>query len=659
MKEEKMLRAFSFVDDELVKNAAPKGQKPNKSPILWKKLAYIAVAACLMLAVVLPFAFSGGHRSVPVATTDADTPLNPTTTVHTDKLPSPVTTASAVVPDSAGGTVGSVIPLPSPGDTQPPLDIANPLAVYRDSEYYPLIVKLDAYFRSQDSLGVIHPESNQPSDTPENGSNLNSDANHTDAIKKHDAYTFYLREKQLEIYSLSQGEMVCESVYKFASGSFYDSFWLDGESKLLVIGKERYQFVKGAFTERSVLILLDVSDPANIRELHTLKASGLLDCFYEKDGCLILVNKYTVPLTPQYSEPSSFVPEVEHDEGERTLLLMNDFVMNEREMTSRYYTVVYALHPETLAVISCKVVLGAPWAAYVSDSAVYISSSRRERLSYISQDVSDLQRFTYQDGILIHQGELTLSGSIEDASYMNEKDGILRVVTEMSYFRPNASMQSPNITYIGASFYAVSLRSFKIYTSLDDFSPDGEDVWAVCYDGNKVYVSTGRGYVGEAPLIMLDLSDLAHISCTVLDDVGRYATTLMPFENGNILGIGNGGREFVGAPPRRMVEIFRGEGDELISVDRYYMENATIAEDEKAYYIDPERQLVGLAASMKDEDGSEKTYYILLHFDGETLAELFCEEVEGSLDSFRATLSDGYLYLFSDRESQIIEVTIL
>ena len=58
MKEEKMLRAFSLVDDDLVEKAAPKEQKP-KMPFWWKRLAYVAFAACLMIAVVLPNGLHG------------------------------------------------------------------------------------------------------------------------------------------------------------------------------------------------------------------------------------------------------------------------------------------------------------------------------------------------------------------------------------------------------------------------------------------------------------------------------------------------------------------------------------------------------------------------------------------------------------------------
>ena len=57
MKEEKMLRAFSLVDDDLVEKAAPREQKP-KIPFWWKRLAYVAVAACLMLSVILVFLLS-------------------------------------------------------------------------------------------------------------------------------------------------------------------------------------------------------------------------------------------------------------------------------------------------------------------------------------------------------------------------------------------------------------------------------------------------------------------------------------------------------------------------------------------------------------------------------------------------------------------------
>ena len=273
MKEEKMLRAFSLVDDELVKNAAPKGQKPNKTPIFWKKLAYIAVAACLTFAIVLPFAFSGGHTETPVVSTYDDSIL-----------------ASPEDPDSVfdDATQASPITQASPMTTaRPPEASADPLEQYRDSEYYPLIVKLSAYFESLSSSDGIEPMVQVLAESvasPEDEALLQESAT-PDCIKTTATHLFYLKEKELLVYTSAENGLTLVGSYVFTSGSFQDFVLIDGGKKLLVFGKERYQFVKGAFTERSVLVLLDISDLSAIRELYTLKASGLMDSFYEKDGC--------------------------------------------------------------------------------------------------------------------------------------------------------------------------------------------------------------------------------------------------------------------------------------------------------------------------------------------------------------------------------------
>lgn len=641
MKEEKMLRAFSLVDDELVKNAAPKGQKPNKTPIFWKKLAYIAVAACLTLAIILPFAFSGGHTETPVPTSPAD--LFPSSPEDTDSLPDWGSTLEEEVTQAVPMTS-----MRAPDASSPPDD---PLEQYKESEYYPLIVKLSAYFESLVSSDGIEPMAQvlaESVDLTENEALL-QETTRPDCVKTTATHLFSLKEKELLVYAPSEDGLVLAGSYAFASGSFQDFVLIDGGKKLLVFGKERYQFVKGAFTERSVLVLLDISDLANIQALYTLKASGLMDSFYEKDGCLLLINQYTIPLTPKFDQPSSFVPEIEHMDGERNLLPMDDFIMTPREITSRYYTVVYALNPETLAVMSCKVVLGAPWAVYASDAHIFVSTSRRDRskptdFGNLSKQVSDIQCFTYQDGSLQHRGEFTLDGWIKANEYFDEKDGVLRVVTELGYvYTRHAGVNRYKTTYIGASFYAVSLENFEVIASLEEFSNNGDDLRAVRFDGERVFVSTGLGIVGTTPLICVDFSDLTNITYTVLDDVGSYATTLVLFGNGNILGIGQGSGK-----NENMVEICRGESGSLVSLDRYILSNATIASEEKAYFVDTERQLVGLAASMKDNDGIEKTYYILLHFDGEKLVEVLREECEGTLSSFRAALIDGQLHLFSD-----------
>lgn len=654
MKEERMLRAFSLVDDELVESAAPKAKKP-KTPRYFKRLAYIAVAACLLCMIVLPIAFlGGGGESVPVATTPADTAPNACVTTPADTIPKGGVTTEAKQPNNTQPVTTQITnETPLPLETvPPPVDVVDPLDQYIGSEYYPLIVKLDAFFQNASSGDDdIVSESASSKASGEKTGESKEDGKEPEGIVGNNGYVFLVREQTLEVYSASQGNLrlVCE--YELASGSYHDSCLLENGNRLLLFGKERYEFMRGAFTERSVLLLLDVSDPLHVKELHNLKASGLVDSFYEKEDCLILVNKYTIPLTPQYHEPSSFVPEVEHDQGERTLLMMKDFVMTPREITSRYYTVVYALNPETLAVMSCKVVLGASKAVNLSEEHIYVSTSRRESLGYISKNVSDIECFTYGHGILALKGEITLDGTVEDSTYLDEKNGVLRVVTEMGYYKKNVSSVSSQRSYVGASFYVVSLKSMQLVTKLEEFSPNGNDLHAVCFDGNKVYVSTGLGGVGEAPLILLDFSDYANITTTVLDDVGSYITTLVPFENGNLLGIGQTSVNY-----EKMVQICRSETERLTVIDRYTVANATLAADSKAYYIDPARQLVGFASTVKDDANNEKTYYILLYFDGETLVEILREECEGELFSFRASVRDGWLYLVSDKDVKALQV---
>ena len=58
MKNKKILDAFSQIDEAYVEEANPQYNQ-KKPPIVWKKLAYLAVAACLMLMIVLPVLFLG------------------------------------------------------------------------------------------------------------------------------------------------------------------------------------------------------------------------------------------------------------------------------------------------------------------------------------------------------------------------------------------------------------------------------------------------------------------------------------------------------------------------------------------------------------------------------------------------------------------------
>ncbi len=648
MKEEKMLRAFSLVDDDLVENAAPKQKKP-KIPFWWKRFAYIAVAACLMLVILLPVMFGGGHESVPVATKPA--PPEQTEAITTQEAP--VQTTDNMT--QAGKVTKPVTPvitcLP---EAVPP----GPLDAYKDSEYFPLIEKLDAYL-SEVKIELPPSQPTAPDIAPDGiTDDFSGNMMGADMIKRTDTHIFCLKDEKIEAYTVSGLDFEC--VGAFDVGEKSEFYLLDGGKKILLLGSS---------TLWTRLLLLDVSDPTNMKEIRRVRITGKISDFYVTDDGFLLGTNYTVWEKPSYDNPASFVPYMEYDGGAPNHLPMEDILMTPEDLLGLDYAVLYSLDLETLEVQSRKAILGTVGSIYVSQEHVFMASGYRHEsrtadyLTYTSKDVSDIRCLSYQDGTLAYQGMVTIDGHTQGPYSLDEKDGILRVVTEWGYIKVTTrGNNNKRETYIGASLYCVSLDTFEVLASVEKFTPDGENVQSVRFDGDFVYVSTAHSTSASTPIFFLDLSDLSNIICVTPDEPGARSISISMFGSGNLLGIGYGHKELVGSPSPHMIEVFRKEGNKMVSVDRYLVENDAEAKGHKPsypdrdYYVDLERQLVGFAVMTKNEDNSTKTEYILLHFDGEMLSEFSRVEIDGDPCAARTILIDGNLHVFSDKEHKVLEV---
>ena len=139
-----------------------------------------------------------------------------------------------------------------------------------------------------------------------------------------------------------------------------------------------------------------------------------------------------------------------------------------------------------------------------------------------------------------------------------------------------------------------------------------------------------------------------NITYTDTGTIEGYSSSLVDFGDGFLLGIGYGDSR------RTMkIEVYRENEGKVESVSSYIREDVYYSEDYKAYFIDRERGLIGLMFGQK-----KNLTYILLQFDGNELVELLSEDfgTEGYYESARATLNDGYFYIFSYDKFRVIKL---
>jgi uncharacterized secreted protein with C-terminal beta-propeller domain len=157
------------------------------------------------------------------------------------------------------------------------------------------------------------------------------------------------------------------------------------------------------------------------------------------------------------------------------------------------------------------------------------------------------------------------------------------------------------------------------------------------FDGANAYVCTSVEL--SDPVFFFDLSDIDNITWKDTGTIEGFSSSLVNFGDGFLLGIGRGN-----SWNTVKIEVYEESGDGVVSVCKYEVEQGYYSNDYKSYFIDREKGLVGLGIDRYDGDAR----YVLLHFNGYDIYEIAnVLQGDGYLESYRAFIEDGYLYVFS------------
>ena len=566
-----------------------------------------------------------------------------------------------------------------PFNTDPP-DVSR----YADSEYYEVIQQLNVltYRRPSDKnnfekyIGGIYkvmedatgtaPESTVPTDDAgswngdeyvEVTDNQVQGVIEGDLFKRSTTHLYYLYGDVLYIYNIAGEQSACVGEFVFTDAlnykyayHTYAEMYLSRDAKTVTVIADGY-----TMDHKSGLvsvISLDVSDPQNVSVKNSVTLTGSYTSSRMVDGKLLLMSEFYVGMEPDFSNPASFLPQMDMGEG-MVSIAAEDIVLPEN-LNSRRYTVVSKFDENTLENEGFCAFLSFSQEVYVSPTTVYAtrqySAVDTTEEGYTDRyTMTEISRLSYADGTLTPMGSFTVDGYVRDQYSMDEYNGILRVVTttnhvvrmENSDGRGNTWMQvvTDERTGTSANLYCVDIATGEVVASVEHFAPVGETVESVRFDGNAAYVCTAVVVTMTDPVFFFDLSDLSNITYTDTGVIEGYSTSLINLGEGFLLGIGQGnGWETV------KVEVYEqdpGAGNGVASVDAWVMEPARYSTEYKSYYIDRENNLVGLPIST---NGGMQ--YVLLYFDNYKLNVIAQFKInETLLDDVRATMIDGYLYV--------------
>lgn len=478
-----------------------------------------------------------------------------------------------------------------------------------------------------------------------------------DRIKRSSNYIYYLSGSTLRIYSIEgsaskeigRHEVASTDNYRLESYKHEWEMFLSKDCKTITLITSA---IDNATNHRHVVLInLDVSDPANIKEgTRTYLTGKYLTARLVEDELLLVANFHPSTGNMDFSNPTSFVPQY-GSEGKMECIDAGNIVAPDTLTTSQY-SVICKLNQSTLEAISTAAFLSYSEEVYVSENSIYTTRQYTEETvkdnATLSEIMTEITAISYNGAKLEPAGSVIVTGYLENQYSMDEYEGILRVVTttdtDFTYRDYNGFLADgiePFTRGTNANLYCIDLSTWKIAASVEQFAPQNEVVKSVRFDKTAAYVCTAVELTFTDPVFYFDLSDLNNITYKDTGTISGYSLSLVNFGE-YLLGIGYGDNESI-----LKIELYQETPKGVASVTSYEVPDCNFSTDYKAYYIDRENMRIGLGLHRYGFDNS-KDCYVLLQFDGYDLVELFTSDITGNDDYKRAVYIDGYFYMFGD-----------
>ena len=581
----------------------------------------------------------------------------------------------------------------------PTYNVRYDAADYADSQYQPLIEKIEPYrynatkkpYANNFELGLqfvdmiftgfllggadmMEPpmmnESGAMGDAyVESTDNQVSGIIEADIIKTTENYLFRLANNTiLRIYSLEgeNSKLVSEYYIPRIEGSYsiYDGaeMYLTEDCKTVIVITDYVSKIEGVSIRRAGITSIDVSDPVNPVKIGDLSIDGLYNTSRLVNGKLLLVSEYNFNIrNVDYSNPETYVPRVTRN-GENSYLQMDEIYAPDGINSSRY-SVVASVDIENFEISGVNGLLNFTNSVYVSENNAYITreytkQTEREDGTITNELTSDIVALDYANEGLTRQ-VLTVGGSIKDQYSMDERDGHLRVVTSTDKLSVtnNQLISGPSPRWRSASLYVIRLSDGSLVASVEDFAPQGEEVASVRFDGDKLYVCTAVVVTFTDPVFFFDLSDYSNITYTDTGVIDGFSSSLINLGEGFLLGIGEENWQY------NKVEVYE-EGAGAVNSVEVFKFRGEYSRDYKDYLVNREENLFGFEMAYEDQYGHS---YVLLQFDGYKLNVISVTELDGKHSGYtyafrefetRGILRDGILYVVTDECMVVVDTGI-
>ncbi|MBR5322237.1 MAG: beta-propeller domain-containing protein [Clostridia bacterium] len=482
-----------------------------------------------------------------------------------------------------------------------------------------------------------------------------------DLFKRSDKYIYYYDGGYLSIYSIEGKDskrVGCFNIYERKNVDMqqnraddYAEMFLSKDCKTVTI-----IYCNNKLSGRFYVVSLDVTNPANVEFKNIVKYDGEFVSSRKVDGKLYIVSNYYAKEPDNYKNAKEYVPSYTTENETKINIISADNIYSPDVLSSSGYTVLTKLDEKTLNVDADYALLSFYYPViYTSKDSFYFTRSyyeRKQESEYtVGATMTEICRIDYSGDGFLNMGSVTVEGEVNNQYSMDEYNGILRVFTSTDKSiiwnteLGNYSFVSDE-TGRNASLFCIDINTLRIVGSVERFAPKGENVKSARFDGNTAYVCTAVQFTD--PVYFFDLSNLDNVTYKETGTVEGFSTSLVDFGNGYLLGIGQ--KDW--STPK--IEIYKEEGDKVVSVSAIEMPDSNISTDYKSYYIDRENGYIGMGITSYRYGYYGNIRYVIFKFENEKLDVAYEFIFEGDLSRMRGSYIDEYIYVLSQYELEVI-----
>jgi uncharacterized secreted protein with C-terminal beta-propeller domain len=404
----------------------------------------------------------------------------------------------------------------------------------------------------------------------------------TDIVKSSNGFIYTLRDETL--YIINPEESVIAATVSSRFSPPLEMYIADDNLFLISNEKSDTSFASAS----SIFIeIYDVSDPYSPTKISDYSQCGSFTSGNISDGRLVLVSSYsdyrTVPLDGE-TDLAGFVPY--YTINGSSFFIGADSIYVPANASSTDYTVVSAIDCGSPEKVTVKAVLGQSGDAYLTDESLFVYGKGLGSFTVIS-------KFNLIDDSFDYLGSCSIDGLIPGREFINESDGLLRVIT-------TGYDENKNIS---ENLYLLD-RNMNVSGTLGAILP-GEtvtDVWFA--DGLVLFYTLSK----DTPAFAVDSSSLPPTSVPELN-----------FVSGDIYAVGDKLLSLSKAEAGFMLSLYSRNGI-LINSTVFAAEEGKVysgaSDDSRSVYIDDEGY-VGIPVHSFDEFGTKNSYYIFKISDNE------------------------------------------